>query len=73
MVGEAAQIFFAGGEGLGGGENKQGFLNSPLSIKSVFRRTGKQPLLPTESAAITKESGEREVTHVIKTVGLQAT
>lgn len=54
-------------------KNKQGFLNSSLSIKSVFRRTGKQQLLPTESAAISKESWEREVTHVIKTVGLQAT
>ena len=49
------------------------FLNSPLSIKAVFRRTGKQQLYPIENATISKESWERDVIHVIKTEGLQVT
>lgn len=47
------------------------FLNSSLSIKAVFRRTEKQQLYPRVSAAASKESWEREVTHVRKTEGLQ--
>lgn len=34
------------------------FLNSSLSIKSVFRRTGKQQLYPRESAELQKELGK---------------
>lgn len=49
----------------------QVFPNSSLSITTVFRRAGKQQLYPRESAAASKESWEREVTHVRKTEGLQ--